>query len=71
LNQIVVGEPLFWLDVDSWKYRIANTGSFNYHIMEPIRYPQNPVLYVQYIRHAGTFYTPTPRRHVQSFGIKG
>ena len=71
LNQIVVGEPLFWLDVDSWKYRIANTGSFNYHIMEPIRYPQNPVLYVQYIRHAGTFYTPTPRRHVQSYGIKG
>jgi hypothetical protein len=71
LNQIVVGEPLFWFDVDTWKYRIANTGSFNYHIMEPIRYPQNPVLYVQYIRHAGTFYTPTPRRHVQSYGILG
>ena len=71
LNQVVVGEPLFWLDVDSWKYRIANTGSFQYHIMEPIRYPQNPVLYVQYIRHAGTFYTPNPRRHVQCFGIRG
>ena len=70
-NTVVVGEPIFMLDEDSWKYRIANTGSFNYHIMEPIRYPQNPVLYVQYIRHAGNFYTPVPRRHIHGYGIKG
>jgi hypothetical protein len=71
LNIIVVGEPLFWLDVEFWKYRISNTGTFNYHIMEPIRYPQNPVLYTQFMRHAGNFYTPVPRQHVQSYGIKG
>ena len=71
LNQIVVGEPLFWLDVDSWKYRPANTGTFNYYMMDPIRYPQNPTLYTQFLRHALNFYTPTPRRHIQSFGIKG
>jgi hypothetical protein len=71
LNQIVVGEPLFWLDVDSWKYRPANTGTFNYYMMDPIRYPQNPTLYTQFLRHALNFYTPTPRRHIQSYGIKG
>lgn len=70
-NQIVVGEPLFWLDVDSWKYRPANTGTFNYYMMDPIRYPQNPTLYTQFLRHALNFYTPTPRRHIQSYGIKG
>lgn len=71
LNTIVVGEPLFWLDVDSWKYRPANTGTFNYYMMDPIRYPQNPTLYTQFLRHALNFYTPTPRRHQQCFGIKG
>jgi hypothetical protein len=71
LNTIVVGEPLFWLDVDSWKYRPAETGSFNYHMMDPIRYPQNPTLYTQFLRHALNQYTPTPRRHVQCYGIKG
>ena len=71
LNQIVVGEPLFWLDVDTWKYRPANTGSFNYYLMDPIRYPQNPTLYTQFVRHALNFYTPTPRRHVQTYGILG
>jgi hypothetical protein len=70
-NTIVVGEPLFWLDVDSWKYRPSDTGSFNYHMMDPIRYPQNPTLYTQFLRHALNFYTPTPRRHVQCYGIKG
>lgn len=71
VNTIVVGEPLFWLDVDSWRYRPADTGSFNYYMMEPIRYPQNPVLYVQYLRHSVNSYTPTPRRHQQCYGIKG
>ena len=71
LNTIVVGEPLFWLDVDTWKYRPATTGSFNYYLMDPIRYPQNPTLYIQFVRHALNFYTPTPRRHVQCYGIKG
>lgn len=70
-NIIVVGEPLFWLDVDSWKYRPANTGTFNYYMMDPIRYPQNPTLYTQFLRHALNFYTPTPRRHVQTYGIRG
>jgi hypothetical protein len=71
LNTIVVGEPLFWLDVDSWKYRPANTGTFNYYLMDPIRYPQNPTLYTQFLRHALNFYTPVPRRHVQTYGIRG
>ncbi len=70
-NVIVVGEPLFWLDVDDWKYRPADTGSFNYYMMDPIRYPQNPTLYTQFLRHALNQYTPTPRRHVQTYGIKG
>lgn len=71
LNVIVVGEPLFWLDVDHWKYRPATTGSFNYHLMDPIRYPQNPTLYTQFLRHALNFYTPVPRRHQQCYGIRG
>lgn len=71
LNQIVVGEPLFWLDVDTWKYRPANTGTFNYYMMDPIRYPQNPTLYTQFLRHALNFLTWVPRRHVQTYGILG
>lgn len=71
LNTIVVGEPLFWLGVDEWEYRPANAEDFNYHMMDPIRYPQNPTLYTQFLRHSLNFYTPTPRRHQQTFGIKG
>ncbi len=71
LNTIVVGEPLFWLDVDSWEYRPSDSEDFNYHMMDPLRWPQNPVLYVQYLRHALNQYTPTPRRHTQCYGIKG
>ena len=71
LNTIVVGEPLFWLGVDDWEYRPSNSEDFNYYMMDPIRWPQNPVLYVQFLRHALNFYTPTPRRHQQTYGIKG
>jgi hypothetical protein len=71
LNTIVVGEPLFWLGVDDWEYRPSNSEDFNYYMMDPIRYPQNPVLYVQFLRHALNFYTPTPRRHQQCYGIRG
>jgi hypothetical protein len=71
LNTIVVGEPLFWLDVDDWKYRPADTGGFNYHMMEPLRWPNNPTLYTQYVRHSLNFYTPVPRRNIQVYGIKG
>ncbi len=71
LNTIVVGEPLFWLGVDEWEYRPANAEDFNYYMMDPIRYPQNPTLYTQFLRHSLNFYTPTPRRHQQTFGIKG
>jgi hypothetical protein len=71
LNTIVVGEPLFWLGVDEWEYRPANAEDFNYHMMDPIRYPQNPTLYTQFLRHSLNFYTPVPRRHQQTFGIKG
>jgi hypothetical protein len=71
LNTIVVGEPLFWLGVDDWEYRPSNSEDFNYHMMDPIRWPQNPVLYVQFLRHSLNFYTPTPRRHEQCYGIKG
>ncbi|MDE2099392.1 MAG: hypothetical protein KGL39_19225 [Patescibacteria group bacterium] len=71
LNTIVVGEPLFWLDVDIWEYRPSDAEDFNYHMMDPIRYPQNPTLYTQFLRHSLNFYTPTPRRHQQCYGIKG
>ena len=71
LNTIVVGEPLFWIDVDSWEYRPSDAEDFNYHMMDPIRYPQNPTLYTQFLRHALNMYTPTPRRSQQTFGIKG
>lgn len=70
-NTIVVGEPIWMLDMDSWYWRPATTGSFNYHMMDPIRYPQNPTLYTQFLRHAVNSYTPTPRRNVAGFGIKG
>lgn len=71
LNTIVVGEPLFWIDEEMLEYRPAETGSFNYHIMEPIRYPQNPVLYAQYVRHSTNLYSWTPRRFQQCYGIRG
>ena len=71
LNTIVVGEPFFWIDVDAWEYRPSDAEDFNYHMMEPIRYPQNPTLYTQFLRHALNMYTPTPRRGQQCFGIKG
>jgi hypothetical protein len=71
LNTIVVGEPLFWIDVESWEYRPSDAQDFNYYMMDPIRYPQNPTLYTQFLRHALNQYTPTPRRHQQCYGIKG
>ena len=71
LNTIIVGEPLFWLGVDEWEYRPANAEDFNYYMMDPIRFPQNPTLYTQFLRHSLNFYTPTPRRHQQCYGIKG
>lgn len=71
LNTIVVGEPLFWIDVDSWEYRPSSAEDFNYHMMDPIRYPQNPTLYTQFLRHSLNQYTPTPRRSQQCYGIRG
>jgi hypothetical protein len=71
LNTIIVGEPIWMLDMDSWKWRPSETGTFNYYLMDPIRYPQNPTLYTQFLRHAVNSYTPTPRRNVAGFGIKG
>jgi hypothetical protein len=70
-NTIIVGEPLFWIGVDDWEYRPADAEDFNYHMMDPIRYPQNPTLYTQFLRHSLNFYTPVPRRHQQVYGIKG
>lgn len=67
---VTVGDPLFWVDVDSWRYRPAETEEFNYKMLEPIRYPQNPTTYTQFLRHALNFYTPTPRRNQQVYGIK-
>ena len=65
-----VGELLFWLDVDDWRYRPASTEEFNYKMMDPIPWPQNPTTYTQFLRHSLNVYTPTPRRHIQSYGIK-
>ncbi len=65
-----VGEILFWLDVDSFEYRPAEDESFNYYMMDPIRYPQNPTTYTQFLRHSLNIYTPTPRRSVQMYGMK-
>ena len=67
---VTVGELLFWLDVDDWRYRPAATEEFNYYMMDPIRWPQNPTMYTQFLRHSLNMYTPTPRRHQQSYGIK-
>jgi hypothetical protein len=71
LNTIVVGEPLFWLNVDGWKYREADGAPVNYHMMDPARWPENPWLYVQWLRHVLNFYDPTPRQDQQCFGILG
>jgi hypothetical protein len=71
LNTIVVGEPLFWLNVDGWKYREADGAPVNYYMMDPARWPENPWLYVQWLRHVLNFYDPTPRQDQQCFGILG
>jgi hypothetical protein len=71
LNTIVVGEPIWMLDFDSWQYRPSSSEAFNYYLMDPIRYPQNPTLYTQFLRHSLNWYTPTPRRHVAGYGVKG
>ena len=65
-----VGEVLFWLDIDSWKFRPAQTEEFNYKWMEPIRYPNNPTTYTQFLRHSTNLYTPTPRRNQQVYGFR-
>ena len=67
---VTVGDLLFWLDVDDWKYRPAASEEFNYKMMDPIRWPENPTMYTQFLRHSLNFYTPTPRRHQQCYGIK-
>ena len=71
LNTIVVGEPLFWLQPDGWKYREAEGAPVNYHFMDPARWPENPWLYVQWLRHVLNFYNPTPRQDQQCYGILG
>lgn len=70
-NVIVVGEPLFWLDINSWKYRPAKSEKFNYHLMDPMYWPNNPVNFVQHLRHSLNSYTGVPRRHTQCYGIRG
>ena len=67
---LTVGDPIWMLDVDSWRYRPARTEEFNYKMMEPIRWPQNPTMYVRFLRHSLNFYTPTPRRNIAGYGIK-
>jgi hypothetical protein len=71
LNQIVVGEPLFWITPDKWKYREADGAPVNYFFMDPARWPENPFLYVQWLRHVLNFYQPTPREDQQCYGILG
>ena len=69
LNTIVVGEPLFWVTPDCWKYREADGAPVNYYFMDPARWPENPFLYVQWLRHVLNFYNPTPREDQQTYGI--
>jgi hypothetical protein len=69
LNTIVVGEPLFWITPENWKYREAEGESVNYYLMEPSRWPQNPFMYVQWLRHVLNFYNPLPREDQQVYGI--
>ena len=64
-----VGDPIWMLDMESWKYRPAATEDFNYKFMDPIRWPQNPTMYSQFLRHALNWYCPTPRRNVAGYGI--
>jgi hypothetical protein len=68
---ITVGEPIWMLDMESWEYRPAATESFNYKFMDAIRWPQNPTMYSQFLRHSLNWYCPTPRRNVAGYGIKG
>jgi hypothetical protein len=67
---VTVGDPIWMLDVDSWRYRPARTEEFNYKMMDPIRWPQNPTMYSQFLRHSLNFYCPTPRRNIGAYGIK-
>ena len=69
LNTIVVGEPLFWVTPDNWKYREADGAPVNYYFLEPLKWPENPFLYVQWLRHVLNFYTPVPREEQQAYGI--
>ena len=71
LNTVVVGEPIWMLDVESWKYRPAVAEKFNYFFMDPIRWPDNPTMYSQFLRHSMNWYTPTPRRNIAGYGILG
>jgi hypothetical protein len=71
LNTIVVGEPLFWITPDVWKYREADGAPVNYYFMDPARWPENPFLYIQWLRHVLNFYNPTPREDQQCYGILG
>lgn len=71
LNTIIVGEPLFWVSPERWKYREAEGTPVNYFFMEPSRWPENPFLYVQWLRHVLNFYNPTPREEQQCYGILG
>jgi hypothetical protein len=41
----------------------------NYFFMDPARWPENPFLYVQWLRHVLNFYHPTPREDQQTYGI--
>jgi hypothetical protein len=68
-NIVVVGEPLFWVTPDVWKYREADGAPVNYYFMDPARWPENPFLYVQWLRHVLNFYNPTPREDQQCYGM--
>jgi hypothetical protein len=63
------GEPFFWLRLQDWKWRPAQSPEYNHNFTPPIRTQTNPDLIVMFYKAGATQYTPSPRDNCQIVGI--
>ena len=63
------GEPFFWLRMQDWKIRPANSPEYNHNFTPPIRSQTNPDLIVMFYKAALNWYTTSPRDNTEIVGI--
>lgn len=63
------GEPFFWLRLQDFRIRPANSPEYNHNFTPPIRSQSSPDLIVMFYKCGLTYYTTSPRDNSQIVGI--